>query len=50
MNVELGQIVKGTVTGITKFGAFVKLESGKSVRTIKALRSCIYFAIERALL
>ena len=30
MNVELGQIVKGTVTGITKFGAFVKLESGKS--------------------
>lgn len=30
MEVELGQIVKGTVTGITKFGAFVKLESGKS--------------------
>ena len=30
MSVELGQIVKGTVTGITKFGAFVKLESGKS--------------------
>ena len=30
MNVELGQIVKGTVTGITKFGAFVKLETGKS--------------------
>lgn len=30
MNVELGQIVKGTVTGITKFGAFVKLETGRS--------------------
>ncbi len=30
MNVEVGQIVKGTVTGITKFGAFVKLETGKS--------------------
>ena len=30
MNVEVGQIFKGTVTGITKFGAFVKLECGKS--------------------
>lgn len=30
MSVEVGQIVKGTVTGITKFGAFIKLEGGKS--------------------
>ena len=30
MSVELGQIVKGTVTGITKFGAFVALPGGKS--------------------
>jgi len=30
MNVEVGQIFKGTVSGITKFGAFVKLENGKS--------------------
>jgi len=30
MNVEVGQIFKGNVSGITKFGAFVKLENGKS--------------------
>ena len=30
MNVEVGQILKGSVSGITKFGAFVKLENGKS--------------------
>ena len=30
MNVEVGQILKGNVSGITKFGAFVKLENGKS--------------------
>lgn len=27
---ELGSIVSGTVTGVTKFGAFVDLESGES--------------------
>ena len=30
MEVEVGSIVSGRVTGITKFGAFVALEGGKS--------------------
>jgi len=30
MQLELGAIVQGKVTGITKFGAFVELQSGKS--------------------
>ena len=30
MSVEVGKIYKGKVSGITKFGAFVKLESGDS--------------------
>ena len=30
MNLEVGAIVAGKVTGITKFGAFVTLASGKS--------------------
>lgn len=30
MPIEVGQIVEGKVTGITKFGAFVTLESGES--------------------
>jgi len=30
MELELGAIIAGKVTGITKFGAFVTLESGKS--------------------
>ena len=30
MNVEVGAVVEGKVTGITKFGAFVALPGGKS--------------------
>ena len=30
MNLEVGMIVEGKVTGITKFGAFVDLENGKT--------------------
>ena len=30
MRLEVGSIVEGKVTGITKFGAFVELESGKT--------------------
>ncbi|MCK9478920.1 MAG: S1 RNA-binding domain-containing protein [Firmicutes bacterium] len=30
MEVEIGSIVEGKVTGITKFGAFVQLENGKT--------------------
>ena len=30
MNLEVGMIVEGKVTGITKFGAFVDLEGGKT--------------------
>ncbi len=30
MQVEIGSIYDGTVTGLTKFGAFVKLENGAS--------------------
>ncbi len=30
MQVEIGQIYEGTVTGMTKFGAFVKLPTGES--------------------
>ncbi len=30
MNFEVGMIVEGKVTGITKFGAFVDLEGGKT--------------------
>jgi S1 RNA binding domain protein len=30
MQLEIGKIVEGKVTGITKFGAFVELEPGKS--------------------
>lgn len=30
MQLEVGAIVEGKVTGITKFGAFVELESGKT--------------------
>ena len=30
MSLEVGMIVEGKVTGITKFGAFVELEPGKT--------------------
>ena len=30
MSVEVGKIYNGKVSGLTKFGAFVKLESGES--------------------
>ena len=30
MSVEVGQIVEGTVTGITHFGAFVELSDGRT--------------------
>lgn len=30
MQLEVGKVVKGRVSGITKFGAFVKLEDGKA--------------------
>jgi len=30
MTVELGQVVDGTVTGITEFGAFIQLPDGKT--------------------
>ena len=30
MNLEVGMVVEGKVTGITKFGAFVDLENGKT--------------------
>jgi S1 RNA binding domain protein len=30
MSLEVGMILKGKVTGISKFGAFVTLENGKS--------------------
>ena len=30
MQVEIGEILEGKVTGITKFGAFVELEEGKT--------------------
>ncbi len=30
MDLAVGQVLEGTVTGITKFGAFVSLEGGKS--------------------
>ncbi len=30
MQVEVGAVLEGKVTGITKFGAFVELESGKT--------------------
>ena len=30
MPVEVGQIVKGTITGVKKFGAFIKLEDGST--------------------
>ncbi len=30
MQIEVGQIVEGKITGITKFGAFVELGEGKS--------------------
>ena len=30
MQLEIGKIVEGTVTGITKFGAFVDLGEGKT--------------------
>lgn len=30
MQLEVGAILEGTVTGITKFGAFVSLPEGKS--------------------
>ena len=30
MNLEVGMIVEGKVTGITKFGAFVDLDGGKT--------------------
>lgn len=30
MAVEVGQIIKGTVTGVKKFGAFIKLEDGST--------------------
>ena len=30
MQIEVGKIIEGKVTGITKFGAFVELQSGKS--------------------
>lgn len=30
MSVEVGKILKGTVTGITKFGAFIKLPEGET--------------------
>ena len=30
MELAVGQVLEGTVTGITKFGAFVSLESGQS--------------------
>ena len=30
MQVEVGAVVEGTVTGITKFGAFVSLPDGRS--------------------
>jgi len=30
MSVRVGQIVEGTVSGITKFGAFIQLEDGVS--------------------
>lgn len=30
MELAVGQVLEGTVTGITKFGAFVSLEGGKS--------------------
>ena len=30
MSVEVGKVYNGKVSGLTKFGAFVKLESGES--------------------
>ncbi len=30
MSIEKGQILKGKVSGITKFGAFIELESGET--------------------
>jgi S1 RNA binding domain protein len=30
MPVEVGQVVKGTITGVKKFGAFIKLPDGKT--------------------
>ncbi len=30
MSIEVGSIVEGRVTGITRFGAFVELENGKT--------------------
>ena len=30
MELAVGQVLEGTVTGITKFGAFVSLEGGRS--------------------
>lgn len=30
MAIEVGQILEGKVTGISKFGAFVRFEDGKS--------------------
>ena len=30
MQIEVGKIIEGKVTGITKFGAFVEIENGKS--------------------
>ena len=30
MQIDIGSVHEGTVTGLTKFGAFVKLENGAS--------------------
>lgn len=30
MSIEIGEVLKGKVTGITKFGAFVELDNGKT--------------------
>ena len=38
MSVEVGQILEGTVSGITNFGAFVEL--GKEKRDGAHIRNC----------
>ena len=35
MAVEVGSIVEGKVTGITKFGAFVELPDGKKYKSLR---------------
>ena len=32
MDIEVGTIIEGKVSGLTKFGAFVKLEDGTTAR------------------